>query len=228
MHDQKRAKFLSNFCSSLLEWYDRVIYTDVDEFLVPDPAVYTSLRDFTNRTPHSTVTAIGLNLTYLPDIEEPIDTSRPILGQRRWARFSFAMCKPLFTLEPLVWKPGFHSSNQDVMFDHLFLFHFHHFDRSFSLRRLSKTRSTPWGDGRIDHYQRWSDEKSETIANAIANLPRITATTFGDDDPIIGPYLEWMRKFVKENPEQKHLFYFNNGMHCHELLEIPKRFIGSV
>jgi hypothetical protein len=224
MHDKKRAGFLSEFCSSLLNWYDAVIYTDIDEFLIPDPDSYLSLKAFTDQMTADTVTTIGLNVVHVPDIDPPMDVKINILAQRRWARFVFAMCKPLVTKVPIQWTPGFHSSNQPTNFDRLFLFHLHNFDLPTSIRRLTKTRNMPWGDGPVDHYQRWSDERHEEVARAVAGLPKNNQSTFTPTDPSIDAHVKWIEEFVRENPDKKHLFYYQNGIPCNELLRIPDRF----
>lgn len=43
--DSRRCQFMSNFCAALLVWYETVIYVDVDEILVADPALHVSLAD---------------------------------------------------------------------------------------------------------------------------------------------------------------------------------------
>ena len=205
-HNKKRANFLSNFCSSLLEWYDSVIYCDVDEFLIPDPDAYDSLRAFTDQlTAGVTITAIGVDVTHLPDVDPDIDLEKGVLGQRTWVRFSFAMCKPLVTTVPIRWTPGFHSSDQPLVMDRLYLFHLHNFDLPISLRRLATTRAMPWGDGPPDHYQRWPDEKHEAVRRAVARLKKIATDSFQRDDPVIEPRLQWMKDYVANNPEKKHL-----------------------
>jgi len=83
-----------------------------------------------------------------------------------------------------------------------------------------------WGDGPADHYQRWSDEKHEEMVKAIANLPKLSGATLGEDDPVIAGYVAWIVKFVKENPEKRHHFYYQNGIECGELLRVPDRFVG--
>src|SRR4051794_24504690 len=62
MHDKKRANFISQFCTSLLEWYQTVIYTDVDEFLIPEPDRYNSLAEYCADNSSESVNAIGLNI----------------------------------------------------------------------------------------------------------------------------------------------------------------------
>jgi len=228
MNNEKRARFLSNFCSSLLEWYDSVIYTDCDEFLVPDPVIYASLDDYCQRTQNLVTTAIGLDVQHLPDLEAPFSAEIPVLRQRRWVRFNFALCKPLLTRVPINWTQGFHSSDQPTAFDRLFLFHLHNFDLDITLQRLAKTRAMPWEDARVDNHQRWSDQRYRTMITDIANLPKIESTTFEPDDPHITRYTQCITKFVVENPGKRHLFYHNNGVNCDELLRVPGRFVDMI
>ena len=227
MHDKKRAEFISDFCSSLLQWYSTVIYTDVDEFLIPDPEQYKSLSDFCSRNRAASTNAIELNIIHSPDTDPKFEENRPIIGQRQWARFSFAMCKPLVARVPIQWTPGFHSSNHPPHFDRLFLFHARNFDLPSALLRLAKTREMPWDDGPPDHYQRWTDEQHEKTVRAQANLPKIQAT-LREDDLYIRDKINWVFKFVAENPDKKDLFYYNNGIPCNELIQIPERFFGHV
>jgi glycosyl transferase family 2 len=228
MNNQKRTRFLSRFCSSLLKWYDTVMYTDADEFLVPDPADYPSLRDFCQKTENPVTTAIGLDVQHNPDLEGPLSPEIPVLRQRRWVRFNFALCKPSLTSVPIEWTPGFHSSDQPTMFDRLFMFHLHNYDLDTAMQRLSKTRDMPWEDARLDNHQRWSDQRYREMILAIAELPRMEGATFESGDPHIARYTQWITKFVKENPDKRDHFYHDNGIACNELLRVPDRFLDSI
>jgi len=228
MNDKKRARFISRFCSALLEWYDAVIYTDADEFLVPDPAAFSSLRHFCESTAHPVTTAIGMNVQHVPALEGKLQGGIPILRQRGWARFNFAMCKPLITRVPIEWTPGFHSSDQATEFDRLFMFHLHNFDLDCALERLAKTRSMQWEGGASDNHQRWSDERYRDMFMAIANLPRMESATFEPADPHIAKMIRWMEEFRAANPDKRHLFYSENGVPCNELMRIPERFLDSI
>src|ERR1700760_247982 len=44
--DGQRVRIMGKFTESLLELYERVIYVDVDEFIVPDPRFFSGLLDF--------------------------------------------------------------------------------------------------------------------------------------------------------------------------------------
>jgi len=224
-HNLKRANFVSNFVSSLLEWYDVVLYTDIDEILVADPDKYADLADFCDRTEYPVVTAIGLNLHHVPE-ELPIQQAQPVLGQRRWGRFLFSMCKPLVTQVPIKWVPGFHTADHPMVFDDLFLFHLHDYDLQVTVDRLAMTRDMPWGDGPKDHYQRWPDEKYKAMLESICRFKRHTDVTLKVDDPYIAPRLEWARNFIAENPSKAGHFYLHGNEMTYDLLRVPDRFIG--
>ena len=49
--DRGRIDFISEQAATLLERYDMVIGTDVDEFLVVDPALNVTLADFLSSLP---------------------------------------------------------------------------------------------------------------------------------------------------------------------------------
>nr|WP_294525623.1 glycosyltransferase family 2 protein [uncultured Rhodopila sp.] len=224
-HNLKRANFISNFVSSLLEWHDTVLYTDIDEMLVPDPDVYTSLVDFCDRMQHPAVTAIGMNIHHVPE-EPPIQEGYPVLEQRRWGRFLFSMCKPLVTRVPIKWVPGFHTANHPMVFDNLYLFHLHDYDDATTIRRLAMTRDMPWGDGPPDHYQRWPDEKYKAMLESICRFKRHDEVTLKADDPYIALRLDWARKFIAENPARAGHFYLAGNEMTYDLLRVPDRFTG--
>jgi hypothetical protein len=189
---------------------------------------YTSLHDFCQKMQAPVITAVGFNVQHVPDLEGPLSDQVPVLRQRQWARFNFAMCKPLITSAPIKWTPGFHSSDHPTIFDRLFLFHLHNYDFATAMRRLSKTREMQWDDGTPDNHQRWPDQKYQEMLIAISKLPKIVTATFEWDDPYITRLTQWITRFVMDNPEKRHLFYYNNGVQCDELLRIPDRFLDLI
>ena len=100
--DTRRCRFISQFCASLLVWYESVIYVDVDEILVADPALHASLADHAATCePEAVISAIGLDVVHGVDVEPDLDWDRPVSLQRRWVRFSSAMCKPVLIRRPV-------------------------------------------------------------------------------------------------------------------------------
>lgn len=160
MDDERRTKFLSEFCSSLLNYFSHVIHVDVDEFIVANPDKYSGLKDYASKWAEGreSVTSIGLNVTQLPSEEQTIDFSQPILSQRSYVRFVSPMCKPCFIAKPITWSPGFHGSTHETIFDDIFMFHMRYFDLQYGLTRLHKTRNMKWKSEKNGLHQRVEDE----------------------------------------------------------------------
>jgi hypothetical protein len=144
MDEIKRSAFVSELVNSLLKWFDFVAYTDVDEFLVVDPARFSSLRDYCTKTDHDVTTAFGFNVIHRMHQNVPITAGQTILSQRRWLFPNSSMAKPLLTRIPLQWPGGFHSWNGPAVFDGLFNFHLAYFDFDITMRRQAKRRSVEW------------------------------------------------------------------------------------
>lgn len=143
--EDQRAEFISKFQSSLLCYYDAVIFSDTDEILIPDPEKYVTFHDYIRQRCTHYVNAVGVEVLHLPDIETDMDLRQPLLGQRRYAQFSASYCKPLISRVPLLWDAGFHSCNYPPAIDpHLFLFHLKRMDQKIALHKQRLMRSTAW------------------------------------------------------------------------------------
>ncbi len=170
--DDQQARFISTFCSSLLEFYDFVIHTDVDEILVADPKLYSSLSEYCQSCTHDVVTAVGYNVVHSGE-EPSLDAAGKVLEQRKWMYFLASMCKPAVTRRPIQWCGGFHrASGVEPRFDDLHLFHLRFFDRDIGLRRLARTRTQPRNNMEIGWWQRVSDEECLQMHTRYDNLPR--------------------------------------------------------
>lgn len=170
--DPRRTAFLSRFCASLLSWYDVVFHGDVDEILVADPARHSGLAAYAEAERRETVWAIGLDLVHLPSRERALSGMLPVSRQRRWLRFSSAMCKPAMIRVPVQWAPGFHSIDQPPAFGELFLFHLRYADLGRGLARLARTRAQPWEDRDAGAHQRMTDAQWSGMLHAMAGLDR--------------------------------------------------------
>ena len=183
--DDRRARALSLFCASLLQWYDAVIHTDIDEILLADPSRHLGLRACCAADPRPVVTAVGLDLIHRPDVERPLSRALPGLRQRRSVRFASAMCKPVLIRTPVDWAPGFHSVPAAPAFGDLFLIHLRYADLGRGLMRLARTRSQPWQEEAAGRHQRMGDAEWEAMLRAMAGLPRTIPRLFSADaDPL--------------------------------------------
>ena len=125
--DRGRIDFLSSQAAELLKRYDMVIGTDVDEFLVVDPALGMTLPEFLSQLPDKvSYSGLGIDVGQHLEKEVEIDASVPFLKQRHYARLSTRYSKATVITKPVRWGSGFHrvrNCNFKIIKD-LYLFHF--------------------------------------------------------------------------------------------------------
>lgn len=168
LDEEARCKFVSDFCNSLLNYYEYVAYTDVDELLVADPRHHTGLLSLCMAAEHDVTTALGMHLAhYLPD-EPALRPDAPILQQRRTAFPIGSECKPNLIRRPVRWNPGFHHGDAPSAFGDLFLLHLAYCDIPIVRRRQRKRLATArveghglhhgWAEAQfVAHIESWSD-----------------------------------------------------------------------
>jgi hypothetical protein len=219
--DQRRATFLSEFCSALLLYYDAVLHVDVDEIVVADPRHHASLADCASASDRPVATAVGLNVLHRFETEPPFDPGRPVLRQRRFVFKSSSMCKPVLIRRPVVWSPGFHSADAPVTFEPLFLFHLRWFDLPTALRRLAKTRVMPWQDTAAGAHQRVSDAAMAQQFGGFASLPPSTA----DLDLTRPPVSVFAAEVIdSQRGRERDLYRISLDIWPSELWSVPPRF----
>jgi glycosyltransferase involved in cell wall biosynthesis len=152
--DNTRADVISSIANSMLRFYDAVLYADSDEIIVADPGRYANLVEFCQSMPGPVATTKGLNVLHRIDLEAPIVSARPILGQRSYVQFVSPMCKTAIVKKPISWGGGFHSSNHPPSFSSLYMFHLRWADLGECLKRLSITRNVTFSDPRMGTHQR--------------------------------------------------------------------------
>lgn len=224
--DERRARFVGGVVAALLEYYDWVIVTDVDELLVADPARFASLPAFCADAVGDVVTAIGLDVQHVPALEAGFDSRRRVGEQRGWARFTSAMCKPALTRRAVRWAPGFHSADAELRFSHLYLFHLRWFDRAAGLARLAKTRAMAWAALEAGEHQRVDDAAWTGTFDAMAALPRLDAVTF---ERGVAPMRTWLDKTLASTAGREHERYrLDLHVNADELWAIPPRFRAAL
>lgn len=171
LDEDARAALISDVTRELLRGYDAVVHSDADELVLADPERFTDLRDYAARAPR-VATAVGLDLQHLPDEEGELRAGELLGGQRRWVRFSAAMCKPALVQMPVRWRPGFHSCDAPPVFGTLYLIHLRYADLGAGLERLRRTRAQAFAQAEANLHQRVGDEEFEGMMRAVARLPR--------------------------------------------------------
>ncbi len=130
--EKGRLKFLSGKAAELLSGgYDLVIGVDADEFIVVDPRLGKSLREYLSEVKvRGSLSALGLDFGQKLGEEPDITEDEPFLRQRHYAQIGTRYTKPSILAEPLTWGSGFHrikGHNFHIAKD-LYLFHFGYFD----------------------------------------------------------------------------------------------------
>jgi hypothetical protein len=186
-HDnRKRADFVQDFTTGLLRYHDAVLFTDVDELVVADPAEYSSLREYVARPDAPSVeVAIGLNVIHRLHHESAALAGWPILQQRRYCLPSASMFKPVLIREPVRWSNGFHSCDSLApVSPRLMLFHTAYADLQTALRRQAKRRTV---EGASLHHQVDGAVVQKWI-EGWASMP-IEEPDFGPDCPIASKFV---------------------------------------
>lgn len=126
----------------LLEKYEAVIFTDVDEIIVPNQqSGFETLNDFMIHFLNSKETnwrVTAYSLIHLPDQHEPkFDFNKNIFEQRMYWYRDQVYDKPLISKIPLQWIYGFHkaANMNPTPHPHLILIHLHQFDLDWYLKR---------------------------------------------------------------------------------------------
>lgn len=218
----KRTRFVSRFCSNLLEWYDWALHCDVDEIVIADMRKYSGLREYLRGCEHEVVNAIGADVVHDVAAEAAMDLDRPVLEQRRWMRFSSSMCKPVVTQRPIEWSPGFHSADGPLCFADLSLLHLRYFDLELGLRRLGQTRAMPWSSDQAGLHQRVADSEFERMLRSWGRLPRGPDGDGTGSHAALARYVERVRATEKDHRAAT----YNLDIHIFgdELLRIPPEF----
>lgn len=137
--DQDRFQLVNHLCSGLNYMFDWVVYNDVDELLVLDPAVGDDLIAYIEGiSPHTKVVSpLGVEVLHRVDLESDYDPSRAMLAQRKYMRVNAWYCKPCLTQIPLQWGPDGHGSEHGTytLSEDLYLFHLKWFDQQFHIDR---------------------------------------------------------------------------------------------
>ncbi len=180
-----RRKLVSGFARGLLAIYDVVVFTDVDEFLVPDPVRYSGLVHYlSTRTDRSVIAPLGLNVLHHPRLEATFDHSRPVLQQRRFVKFAPGMCKPLIKRSPAEWSAGFHGIKKPFAIDRdLLLLHLKYYDVP-RLAAVSEQRQSGFEhEGRGGAASSWAMGKDELTSRLLSWVE----TPAGQDIPEFDP-----------------------------------------
>jgi hypothetical protein len=138
----------------LVDCYDVVLYTDVDEIVAPDPR-HCDLGEYIDRFDQDFVTCQGYEVVHMKQDEPPFDDTKLVLRQRLTWYANPSYSKSLLARVPMLWHGGFHErvdgrKNNDP---HLYLLHLHRMDYDICLARHQERCRFP--RARLDHEHGW-------------------------------------------------------------------------
>lgn len=139
----------------LLDRYDLVVVTDVDEIISPVPE-RGRLGPYLDHFDAEYVNCLGYEVLHMKDREPALDLGRPILGQRRFWFSNMGYSKPAVTTAPMDWRPGFHGRKdfQTSIDPDLRLIHLHRMDYDICMQRHRTRRRKAWAHE--DQAQSWA------------------------------------------------------------------------
>lgn len=226
--EHARMQVVNGIALGLLAVYDAVIFTDVDEFLIPDPDQYPTLIDFLAARPERDVLApLGLNVLHHVHVEPDLVPDQPILGQRRFAKFVPLMCKPSIKRVPANWVGASHGIKSPFSVDRdLFMFHMKFADRS-TLRTMSERRNDMVkADGRASKTS-WN-RSADSVVGMLEEF-------VGDADPATVPEFDPAAVDLSKIVEDQGNGRFRPAkigqltwMRNQPLVRIPERLLGLV
>jgi Glycosyl transferase family 2 len=186
------VRTLEGLQHELLDRYDIVLVTDVDEIITPVPERGT-LGDYLDSFDEEWVNCLGYEILHLKDREAPIDLARPILNQRGYWFANDAYDKAALATVPMTWRPGLHG-RQDFQFQpdpDLRLVHLHRMDYQICLERHRTRERRAWAEhdvregwaahNRITEnaeFDRWFREESN-VGGVKVTLEQIRTTWRG-------------------------------------------------
>lgn len=132
-----RFGLINDFCSGLVRYFQYVIFTDVDEFIIVDPALGIGLIEYIrSHSAATTITPFGLDVIHRT-AQEPssIDPDRPVLSQRKYCKVEPLYSKPAITRMDIIRSVGNHNSNDSDLYlgSGLYLFHLKWVDYGLSM-----------------------------------------------------------------------------------------------
>lgn len=189
--DKYRIKKISEYAKELFKNYDIIIGCDSDEFLVVDPRLKKSLREYlSNLKINTSVSGLGLDIGQHLTKESVLDKRKPILTQRDYALLSTRYTKPVVLNKPLNWGSGFHSiRGHNFHIDkNLYLLHFGAVDMKILIDKAKK-RGPDW----VNHLRRRGNgtmniitkkhAHSESIIKIVRAMQRIFRPIYAMDKP---------------------------------------------
>lgn len=222
-----RMRLVSGIARGLLETYDVVVFTDVDELLLADPARHDGLVDLLQaRADVPVLASLALNVVHHVGVEEPLDAARPVLDQRRLAVFAPVMCKPAVKRVPAAWGLASHGIRTPYAVEpDLFMLHLKFADRDLLRAAADHRRALVEMDrrGANTTWRRTGEEVVTVLERLVADVDVDTVPEFDPADLDLGSLVVRAEKGWRTRPEGQ-----LRALTRHRLVRVPDRLRGLV
>jgi len=224
--NQRRWQMLSLFTSGFTRFYNWVLCGDVDEIVVLDPAVGSSLPDYmasfgSDRSRPKVITPFAIEMVHNPTLEpEPITSDRNILEVRRIFRLNANYAKPCITRDTIGFVPGGHFATHPVLHldPNLYLFHLRFIDYAMTEQRLAtrrEQRKIQSGDlSEVNRNATGWDTAWDTYLSLSKETPRAERIDFP----------EFRQEMVDGWREKKVIYWAPGGARPKGVYRLPERF----
>lgn len=232
--ERSRIGMLNSLSAALLHAYDAVVFADADEFLVAEPRRFAGLREFIATTAdRDVIGALGFNVVQHVENEGPLSFDRPLLQQRRYAKFMPLMCKPMLKWAPVPWVRASHGVQTPFRVDpDLFMFHFKFADRDQLATRATLRKQLHDDEGRAEgsSWSRDADTMGELFDQISVDIVNARAAGADDASGRFRPAQDRIDQIIQPRdgawkavgPGQF------SGMRSQPVVRIPDRFVRTV
>ncbi len=159
--DHKWFQFVEeNTYVKLLESYEYVLFTDVDEILLANSEKYTGLDDYINKLQEDRVRCLGYDLINVKDKESIFNVNESVLSQRKYWYRTEMYDKTLLSKIPLKFTIGNHTLSgirQPRQDKDLLLIHLHKLDFEMCWNKNVEKAKLQWNDVDISTERGWQN-----------------------------------------------------------------------
>jgi hypothetical protein len=222
-----RMRLVSGVARGLLETYDVVMFTDVDELIVADPARHDGLLDLLRARPDAQVLApLALNVVHHAASEAPLDPDLPVAGQRHFAVFAPVMCKPAIKRVPDNWAIASHGVRHPYSVDpDLFMLHLKFADRDLLRAAADRRHAMVQVDkrGANTSWSRTGNDIVSVMERVAAGIDPEAVSEFDPSSIDLESLVTRAEKAWRSRPEGQ-----IKALTTHPVVRIPERLHGLV
>jgi hypothetical protein len=170
---------------------------------------------------------MGLNVLHVPSVEpEPLDLKRPVLDQRRFAKFTPLMCKPSIKRINAGWALATHGLKAPYTIDdELFMLHLKFADRD-RLGEMARLRNElTQSDGRAEgsSWSKAADEILSVFDEVNEGLDPAAAPEFDPADVDLDEMVIFKNGRYR-SPKQGQI----QALRQQPLVRVPERLLGTL